>query len=145
MQPGISWFLQVIWYRFLLESVRERLLVEFWRGNILQNAVREIGKEIVPGSSCISIIGDIWGSEPLVSSVTVLNTLRTGDVDLRFYVTTVEDGWRKSAFLTRACFPCTIHLIMQYIEPVSEWSCWRMFIETWPHSELTFRQHASST
>ena len=25
---------------------------------------------------------------------------------------------------------------MQYMEPVSEWSCWRMFIETWPHSEL---------
>ena len=66
-----------------------------------------------------------------------LNTLRTGDADLRFYITTVQDGWRKSAFLTRACFPCTIHLIMQYKEPVSEWSCWRMFIETWPHSECT--------
>ena len=46
----------------------------------------------------------------------------TGDADLRFYITTVQDGLRKSAFLTRACFPCTIHLIMQYIEPVSEWS-----------------------
>ena len=67
------------------------------------------------------------------------NTLRTGDADLHFYITTVQDGWRKSAFLTRACFPCTINLIMQYMEPVSEWSCWRMFIETWPHSELTFR------
>ena len=73
-----------------------------------------------------------------------LNTLRTGDADLRFYITTVQDGWRKSAFLTRACFLCTIHLIMQYIEPVSEWSCWRMFVETWPHSELTFRHRASS-
>ena len=73
-----------------------------------------------------------------------LNTLRTGDADLRFYITTVQDGWRKSAFLTRGCFPCTIHLIMQYIEPVSEWSCWRRFIETWPHSELTFRHRASS-
>ena len=73
-----------------------------------------------------------------------LNTLRTGDADLRFYITTVQDGWRKSAFLRRACFPCTIHLIMQYIEPVSEWSWWRMFIETWPHSELTFRHRASS-
>ena len=72
-----------------------------------------------------------------------LNTLRTGDADLRFYITTVQDGWRKSAFLRRACFPCTIHLIMQYIEPVSEWSCWRMFIKTWPHSELTFRHRAS--
>ena len=72
------------------------------------------------------------------------NTLRTGDADLRFYITTVQDRWRKSAFLTRACFPCTLHLIMQYIETVSEWFCWRMFIETWPHSELTFRHHASS-
>ena len=61
-----------------------------------------------------------------------------------FYITTVQHGWCKSAFLTRACFPCTIHLIMQYIEPVSEWSSWQMFIETWPHSELTFRHRASS-
>ena len=37
------------------------------------------------------------------------NTLRTGDANLRFYITTVQDGWRKSAFLTRVCFPCTIH------------------------------------
>ena len=27
-----------------------------------------------------------------------LNTLWTGDVDLRLYITTVQDGWRKSAF-----------------------------------------------
>ena len=73
-----------------------------------------------------------------------LNILRTGDVDLRFYITTVQDGWRKSAFLTRACFPCTIYLFMQFIEPVSVWSCWRMFIETWPHSELTCKHRASS-
>ena len=72
------------------------------------------------------------------------NTLRTGEADLRFYITTVQDGWRKSAFLIRACFPCTIHLIMQYIEPVSEWPCWRIFVETWPHSELNFRHCASS-
>ena len=75
---------------------------------------------------------------------TISNTLRTGDADLRFYITTVQEGWRKSAFLTRASFPRTIYLIMQYTEPVSEWSCWRMFIETWPHSELTFRHRASS-
>jgi len=30
-----------------------------------------------------------------------INTLRTGDADLRFYVTTVQDGWRRFAFLTR--------------------------------------------
>ena len=71
------------------------------------------------------------------------NTLRTGEAYLRFYIITVQDGWRKSAFLTRACFLCTIYLIMQYIEPVSEWSCWRMFIETWPYCELTFRHRAS--
>ena len=65
-----------------------------------------------------------------------LNTLRTGDADLRLYITTVQDGWHKSGFLTCAWFPCTIHLITQYMEPVSEWSCWRMFIETWTHSEL---------
>jgi len=52
-----------------------------------------------------------------------VNTLRRGDADLRFYITTVQDGRSKSAFLTRAYFPCTIHLIMAYIEPVSEWSC----------------------
>ena len=80
----------------------------------------------------------------LITWKTLFNTLRTGDADLRFYIKTVRDGWRKSAFLTRACFPCTIHLIMQYIEPVSKWSCWWMFIETWPHSELTFRHRASS-
>ena len=74
----------------------------------------------------------------------IINTLRTGDADLRFYITTVQDGWRKSAFLTCACFPYAIDLIIQYIEPVSEWSCRRMFIETWPHSELTFRHRASS-
>ena len=74
----------------------------------------------------------------------VLNTLRTGDTNLRFYIKTVQDGWRKSAFLTRAWFPCTIHLITQYMGPVSKWSCWRMFIETWPHSELTLRHRASS-
>ena len=85
-----------------------------------------------------------WILSSFVKEIRTFNTLRTGDADLRFYITTVQDGWRKSAFLTRSCFPCTIHLIMQYIEPVSEWYCWRMFIETWPHSELIFRHRASS-
>jgi hypothetical protein len=31
-----------------------------------------------------------------------INTLRTGDADLRLYITTVQDGRRKSAFLTSA-------------------------------------------
>ena len=57
-----------------------------------------------------------------------INTLWTGHADLRLYITTVQDGWRKSAFLTRAWFPRTTHLITQYMEHISEWSCWRMFI-----------------
>jgi len=57
-----------------------------------------------------------------------INTLWTGDADLRLYITTVQDGWCKSAFLTRAWFPRTIHLITQYMEHFSEWSQWRMFI-----------------
>ena len=88
--------------------------------------------------------GNVGGTIKEYLCYTRFNALRTGDADLRFYITTVQDGWRKSAILTRACFLCTIHLIIQYIEPVSEWSCWRMFIETWLHSELTFRHRASS-
>ena len=52
----------------------------------------------------------------LVSSGFSVNTLRTGDANLRFYITTAQDGWRKSAFLTRACFPCTIHLTFRHCE-----------------------------
>ena len=43
-----------------------------------------------------------------------INTLRTGDANLRFYITTAQDGWSKSAFLTRACFPCTLHLTFRH-------------------------------
>jgi hypothetical protein len=71
----------------------------------------------------------------LTQTLFFLNTLRTGDADLRLYITTVRDGWCKSAFLTHAWCPHTIHLITQYREPLLEWFCWRMFIETWPHSE----------
>ena len=84
------------------------------------------------------------GATVKFSSKFIFNTLRTGDADLRFYITNVQDGWRKSAFLTSACFPCAIDLIMQYIEPVSGWFCWRIFIQNWPHSELNFRHRASS-
>ena len=38
-----------------------------------------------------------------------INTRHTGDADLCLYITTVQDGWRKSAFLTSAWFPRTIH------------------------------------
>jgi hypothetical protein len=51
------------------------------------------------------------------------NTLRTGDANLRFLrfcITTVKDKWRKSAFLTRAWFPCTsLHNTWSVF---SEWS-----------------------
>ena len=33
----------------------------------------------------------------------IVNTLRTGDADLRFYVTAVQDGWRRFAFLRYSC------------------------------------------
>jgi len=32
-----------------------------------------------------------------------VNTLRTGDADLRFYITAVQDGWRRFAFLHYSC------------------------------------------
>ena len=68
----------------------------------------------------------LWG--PQIVQFAALNTLWTGDADLRLYITTVQDGWSKSAFLTRASFPRTTHLITQYMEHFSEWSRWRMFI-----------------
>ena len=52
-------------------------------------------------------IGDSW----------LFNTLWTGDADLRLYITTVQDGWRKSAFLTRLWVPRTIHLITCHLIP----------------------------
>jgi len=60
----------------------------------------------------------------------IFNTSWTGDADLRLYITTVQDGWRKSAFITHPWFPRTIDLITQYMEHLSEWFCWRMFTET---------------
>ena len=51
-----------------------------------------------------------------------VNTLWTGEADLRIYIITVQDGRRKSAFLTRAWFPRTTQLITQYMEHFSEWS-----------------------
>ena len=37
------------------------------------------------------------------SAESVFNTLRTGDADLRFYITTVQDGRRRFAFLHYNC------------------------------------------
>ena len=73
--------------------------------------------------------GMATGTNYIILPATLLiNTLWTGEADLRLYITTVQDGWRKSAFLTRAWFPRTTHLITQYMEYFSEWSRWRMFI-----------------
>jgi hypothetical protein len=66
-----------------------------------------------------------------------LNTLRTGDPNLRFLrfcITTVKDEWRKSAFLTRAWFPRTSLRNTWSVSPNGP-PGW-MFKETWPHSEL---------
>jgi hypothetical protein len=66
-----------------------------------------------------------------------LNTLRTGDANLRFLrfcITTVKDEWLKSAFLTRAWFPCTSLHNTWSVSPNGP-PGW-MFKETWPHSEL---------
>ena len=99
-----------------------------------------ICRDLVPDGS----ISLSWHSQRVV--VVVVNTLWTGDADLRLYITTVQDGWRKSAFLTRSWFPRTIHLITQYMEHFSEWSCWRMFIETRVFGEyfLKISVHKSS-
>jgi len=41
----------------------------------------------------VTIFVDLWKRHsPLLCHVSMLNTLRTGDADLRFYVTTVQDG-----------------------------------------------------
>jgi hypothetical protein len=56
-----------------------------------------------------------------VGNVTI-NTLWTGEADLRLHITTVQDGCRKSAFLTSTWFPRTIHLITQDMEHFYEWS-----------------------
>ena len=37
-----------------------------------------------------------------------------GCVGCTFSITHIEDGWRKFAFLTRACFPCTINLTFRH-------------------------------
>jgi hypothetical protein len=43
---------------------------------------------------------EMW-HEPEIDGMITFNTLRTGGADLRLYITTVQDGWRKSEFLTR--------------------------------------------
>ena len=48
-----------------------------------------------------TVVGRSEAPVCLPSTFGDVNTLRTGDADLRFYVTTVQDGWRRFAFLTR--------------------------------------------
>ena len=88
--------------------------IEIW------NSLEDLFTVTLPVCVCVCVCNTASNGP---KSEKCINTLRTGEADLRFYITTVQDGWRKPAFLTRACFPCTINLIMQYIEPVSEWSC----------------------
>ena len=54
--------------------------------------------------------------------VYALQLWKTNDAHLRF--------WHALGF--HALYT----LITQYMQPFSEWSCWRVFIETWPHSEV---------
>jgi hypothetical protein len=56
-------------------------------------------------AKCIEIVG------------TVINTLGTGDTNLRFYITTVQDGWCKSVFNTRLV---STHCTLNYTIIVSE-------------------------
>jgi hypothetical protein len=54
---------------------------------------------------CIQKLCHLWDNytkhDTTRQAVGDINTLWTGDADLRLYITTVQDGWRKSAFLTR--------------------------------------------
>ena len=52
-----------------------------------------------------------------------INTLWTGDADLRLYITTVQDGWCTSAFLKRAWFPRTIHCLV----PLHKGECFQRY------------------
>ena len=40
----------------------------------------------------------LWKIKDQTICETYIITLRTVDADLRFYITTVQGGWRKSAF-----------------------------------------------
>ena len=71
-------------------------------------------QSIVWNFLCTQMLMQFRGMHVYLWCLFRVNTLRTGDASLRFYITTAQDGWRKSAFLTRACFPCTIHLTFRH-------------------------------
>ena len=96
------------------QHMDESLLNDFKKTN--RDICKQCREEYDNNSKCLYLIHTL-------NTFSQINTLRTGDADLRLYITTVQDGWRKSAFLTRAWFPRTIHLITQYMEHFSEWAC----------------------
>jgi len=78
--------------------------------------VKKLSKFLVPNGSLLSSQFSACVVCPEQSRRTwgyIINTLWTGDADFCLYITTVQDGCRKSAFLTRAWFPRTTHLITQ--------------------------------
>ena len=76
-------------------------------GKLYQNASQTL---------CWSTHTNRCGCQPngILLCIQYFNTLRTCDTNLRFYITTAQDGWHKSAFLTRACFPYTIRLTFRH-------------------------------
>ena len=60
-----------------------------------------------------------------------INTLRTGDADLRFYITTVQDGWRICVFNTRLF---SLHNTLNY---AIHRACLRMVLLTDVYRNLT--------
>jgi len=81
---------------------------------------------LVEGSQPAKMKGTVWKQKYWPHKITHLvsfNTLWTGDADLRLYITTVQDGWRTSVFLTRAWFPRTINCLV----PVHKGECFQRY------------------
>jgi hypothetical protein len=62
-----------------------------------QNGARENDESRDRGLNCVT-----EKTTSVVARLQSVNTLWTGDTDLRLYITTLQDGWCKSAFLTRS-------------------------------------------
>jgi hypothetical protein len=58
-----------------------------------ENVLESCTKWQIPHAACNCSLSCIVGKSEML--------LRTGDADFRLYITTVQDGWCKSAFLTR--------------------------------------------
>jgi len=53
----------------------------------------DLGCEMSFLCACLKLPVSLYLRETIRSYNSQINTLRTGDTDLRFYVTTVQDGW----------------------------------------------------